>query len=131
METRKKTVLICDDESHIRIFLKNIFQSMNTEIIGEAKHGMEAVAMFKETNPDITMLDINLPGKTGDEALREIMAVNPDAFVIMMTSISDTETVEKCIDLGAANYIRKDTPIHELKKIIRQSLKEFEEASNG
>ena len=62
-----------------------------------------------------------MPIKTGDEALKEIMTEFPDAFVIMLTSVADVEDVEKCLEMGASNYIRKDTSINEIKKIIKET----------
>ncbi|GAF91156.1 unnamed protein product, partial [marine sediment metagenome] len=51
----------------------------------------------------------------------EIIDEFPDAFIIMLTSTADMETVENCLAYGAANYIRKDTPIEEMKKIIKET----------
>jgi len=98
---------------------------MNTDIIGEAKNGEEAVALFKKCKPRITMLDINMPIKTGIDALKEILTIQPDAFVIMMTSVADIETVNQCISLGASSYILKDTPINEMKEMIKEAWKEY------
>ena len=125
-EKRKLSVLIADDEAHIRLLLRTVMSSMNAEVVGEAKNGEEAIQVFKSAKPDLMLLDINMPVKSGEEALEEIMAAFPDAFVIMMTSISHRETVEKCIDLGAAHYIRKDTPIQEMKKLIKEAWDEFQ-----
>ncbi len=66
-----------------------------------------------------------MPLKTGYEVLEEILAQFPNALVIMLTSVTDIESVEKCIELGAANYIRKDTPTAELKSIIKETFSEF------
>lgn len=117
----KISVLIVDDEAHIRTLFKTVMSSMDAAIIGEAQNGEEAVAIFKAQKPDIVLLDINMPVKDGTEALKEIMAEFPEAFVVMMTSVSDMEIVEKCIDLGAAHYIRKDTPLQTIKEMIKEA----------
>lgn len=117
----KISVLIVDDEAHIRTLFKTVMSSMNIAVIGEAQNGEEAVAIFKAQKPDIVLLDINMPVKDGTEALKEIMAEFPEAFVVMMTSVSDMEIVEKCIDLGAAHYIRKDTPLQAIKEMIKEA----------
>lgn len=124
-EPAKPKVLLADDEGHIRLMMKSVLQRMNCEIAGEAKNGQEAVELFRKAKPDITLLDINMPLKTGEEALKEIMAEFPGAFVIMLTSLSDSEVVEKCIEHGAANYILKDTPIKEIQTMIRDTWSEF------
>ncbi len=124
-EKRKPRVLLADDEIHIRALMKAMMKSINAEIIAEAANGQEAIDLFKEHKPDLMLLDINMPVKTGEETLKEVMKENPRAFVIMMTSLSDAESVEKCMNLGAANFIRKDTPIDKMKEIIKQTWQEF------
>ncbi len=66
-----------------------------------------------------------MPVKTGDEALAEIMAIRSNALVIMLTSLADMETVQRCISLGATNYIRKDTPIQEIKRKIMETFNAY------
>ncbi len=61
--------------------------------------------------------------KTGDEVLEELLVEFPDAFVVVLTSVTDMESIEKCISMGAANYIRKDTPVAEIKMIIKETWK--------
>jgi len=122
-EKRKIRVGLADDEIRIRMLMKKVFTSMGCEIAGEAKNGTEAVELYRLEKPDIMLLDINMPMKTGDEALRDIVSEFPDAFVIMLTSLADVESVQKCLDAGAVNYIRKDTPIAELKEIIKETWK--------
>lgn len=120
--SEKFTVVVADDETHIRMFIKTVLKTIGAEIAGEAKNGNEALEVFRKTRPDLLLMDINMPGKTGDEALIEIMREFPDACVIMMTSVSDIETVQDCIEKGASHYIRKDTPIDQIKEIILETL---------
>ena len=120
-EKMKLKVLIADDEAHIRLMLKTIMTSMNALVVGEAQNGQEAIELFKNEKPHITLLDINMPLKTGQEALAEIKSDSPDALVIMMTSVADMETIQKCIGLGANSYILKDTPLQEMKKMIKEA----------
>ncbi|MDM8524065.1 response regulator transcription factor [Desulfococcaceae bacterium HSG8] len=122
---KKARVVLADDEAVVRLIMKKVMKGMNCEIVGEAKNGQEAVDLFREKNPDILLLDINMPFKTGKEALKEIIREFPDSFVIMLTSLADTETVEDCLKLGAANYIRKDTRLEDMKKIIRTTWAAF------
>ncbi len=124
-EKRKPTVLLADDEAHIRALMKALMKTINAEVVGEATNGSEAVVFYDAYRPDLLLLDINMPDKTGEEVLQEILEKDPDAFVIMLTSLSDKATVEKCMRLGAANFIRKDTPLEEMKGIIRDTWKEF------
>lgn len=118
---KKNRVMIADDESHVRKYISAIMKEMNSEIIGEAKNGKEAVDMFARLKPGILLLDINMPLKSGKTALREIVSRFPGAFVIMLTSLTDRETIEDCLSLGASGFIRKDVSIDEFKTAIKQS----------
>jgi len=120
-EKRKPRILLADDEALIRKYMKVVMTKMNCEIIGEATNGNEAVELFKQNKPDLMLLDINMPLKTGEEALKEIKQEFPDAFIIMLTSVVNSESVENCLNLGAANYILKDTPKDEMQKIIKET----------
>lgn len=122
---KKPQVMIAEDEEHSRILLKAILHSMNCEVVGEAKNGVEAVQLYKQLKPHLLLLDINMPLKTGEEVLQEIRSDFPNAFVIMVTSVSDLASIEQCLSLGAANFIRKDTPIAEIKTILQESWQTF------
>ena len=114
-------VLVADDENHIRLLFRSIFTAMGAKIVGEAQNGQMAAEMFRTRRPDLMLLDVNMPVQDGISALEEIMAGFPDAFVIMLTSVVDRETVERCLYLGASGYILKDTPIAEIKEMIQEA----------
>jgi two-component system chemotaxis response regulator CheY len=122
MESSKKNLIIVDDESHIRLLMKTAVKSMNCEVVAEGANGVEAVALYREKKPDLMLMDINMPVRNGDEALQEIIAEFPEATVVMLTSVSDMDTVEQCLANGAAGYIRKDTPLTEIKTMISEIL---------
>jgi two-component system chemotaxis response regulator CheY len=128
---KKLRILISDDEAHIRMMLKGLVQSMNAEVVGEAENGEKAVEIFRQKHPHITLMDINMPVRNGLEALREMKAEKPDAFIIMMTSVDDTETVQACIDYGANSYILKNTPLMEMKQIIREAWNDYKDDIYG
>jgi two-component system, response regulator PdtaR len=122
MTSKKKIqVLIADDEVHVRKYVKAVMEQINSEIAGEAKNGMEAVEMFARLKPNLLLLDINMPVKSGKIALQEIMARFPRAFVIMLTGLADRETIEDYISYGASGFIRKDVTLEEFKNAVKQS----------
>lgn len=123
-------VLLADDETHIRLLLKTVLKSLKAEIVAEATTGQEAIDFYREKQPTLAMLDINMPVKTGQEALAEIISEFPEAQVIMMTSLSDSETVEECVELGATGYILKDTPVSEMKQLILEAVDADSESTN-
>ncbi|MES1167781.1 MAG: response regulator, partial [Oleiharenicola lentus] len=77
-------------------------------------NGAEAVELYKLHQPDLVLLDVNMPILDGVQALGQIKAFDPDAVVVMLTSLANRQTVEECVRLGAADYIRKDTPRDEM-----------------
>jgi two-component system, chemotaxis family, chemotaxis protein CheY len=127
----KPQVLLVDDETHVRHYMKSILTKMNCDVIGEGQNGTEAVELYKKHIPNLIFLDVNMPGKNGNEALMEIIAEFPKAFVIMLSSVSDMETVKKCIELGARNYILKSASLNEIKLAIKESWDEYRSENRG
>lgn len=126
-DMRRPRVIVADDEGHCRVLIKAVLTSMNCEVVGEARTGDEAIELYGKHKPNLMLLDVNMPLKNGDEVLEELFSSFPDAFVIVLTSVTDMESIEKCLSLGAANYIRKDTPISEIKVIIKDTWKTFQD----
>ena len=121
-EPGKKRVLIVDDESHIRLLLKMLLKGLPCEVVGEGVNGAEAVSLYKSLKPDLMLLDVNMPFKTGTDALGDVMKECPEARVVMLTSVADMETVKRCVTLGAKGYIRKDTPPEQIKTLVSNIL---------
>lgn len=124
----KPKVLIADDESYVRELLKMISSSLHYEIVAEASNGEETLNLFREYTPDIMLLDINMPWKTGEEVLEELGDEIENTCVITLTSIIDEDSLKKCIKLGVKHSIRKDTPVYKMAKIINETWKSFETA---
>lgn len=120
-------VVVADDEPHIRMLMKAVLARAGFEIAAEAKNGQEAIEAVREHRPDVLLLDINMPRMSGEEALPAILEICPDIAVIMLTSVTDRMTVENCFDIGAANYLRKDTPVQEISHQVLKTWKEWTE----
>ena len=119
-----RTVVIADDELYVRVVIRSILQSLQLNVIGEAADGEEALRVFRDKKPDLLLLDVNMPLKTGEDTLRTILADSPEARVIMFSSVADRDSVERCLELGARHYIRKDCPPDEMRRIITEVLEE-------
>ena len=130
-QKKKMRIVIADDEAHIRKLITAFMKSMNAVVVGEAENGNQAVELYRKEKPNLMLLDVNMPQKTGELVLKEIRAEFPDAFVIMLTGVSDMDTVQKCLELGAANFIRKDTPIPEMKDIIKDTWRMFKKGKGS
>lgn len=120
--------MVVDDEDHVRKLITTVIKTMNCDIVGEAGNGKDAVAQFFRLKPHMLLLDINMPLKSGKEALADIKKKYPNAFVIMLTSLTDKETVEDCIKLGATGFIRKDLPIDEMREVIKKTWAAYKES---
>ena len=100
-------VLIADDSDSIRLVLKDILMIGKHELVGEGTSGEEAVQLFIKTKPEIILLDMAMPKKDGLAALKEIIAMEPKARIIMITATDDQKTIRDCIIAGARAYILK------------------------
>jgi two-component system, chemotaxis family, chemotaxis protein CheY len=109
-----RKILLTDDEPHIRKYVGLILKKYNAPIILEAADGAAAVSLYAQQKPDLVLLDVNMPNMDGIQALAEIRRSDPDALVVMLTSLANRQTVEECVRLGAIDYIRKDTRREEL-----------------
>jgi two-component system chemotaxis response regulator CheY len=125
---KRPRVLIAEDEAHVRRLLKSVMESIHCDVVGEAENGRDAVSQYFQLKPHMLLLDINMPVKTGKTALAEILKRHPNAFVIMITSLTDSDTIEDCRKLGASGFIRKDLEIEEIKTVIRKTWRAWREA---
>lgn len=116
------TVLLVDDEAHIRKFLTLLLRQLGEVRVLEATNGQEAVTVYAKENPDLVLLDINMPVLDGIGALKAIRAHDPEAVVIMLTSLTNRQMIEQAAGLGASNYVRKDTPKDELLNALRETI---------
>jgi DNA-binding NarL/FixJ family response regulator len=120
-------ILLVDDEPHVRKFIGILVRRLGSPVISEAGNGEEALAKFALESPDLVMLDVNLPGMDGIQILSAILAQDPEAKIVMLTSLANRQTIEECLRLGAGSYIRKDTPkeaiLAELSEVIQAILK--------
>jgi two-component system chemotaxis response regulator CheY len=119
------SILLVDDEAHIRKFIGLVLRQIQAATIFEASNGEEALALYAQHRPDLILLDVNMPKLGGLETLRGLKALNPECVVVMLTSLATRQIIEESADLGAANYLRKDTP----KDFVLQSLRETIEAN--
>jgi two-component system NarL family response regulator len=125
VENPKIRVLIADDEAHIRALLGVIISQLGGEVVALAGDGEEAVRLYEQHRPDLSLLDINMPRLTGDVVMARIMKINPDALVIMLTAQDSVDSVRQCIDLGARNYILKNNPAEKIFELIKNSWAEY------
>ena len=113
-------MLIADDHALFRDGLRGLLSAVpDTEVIGEAASGDEAVARAAELRPDVILMDIKMPGLNGIAATRAILAANPQIGVVILTMFVDDESVEAARRAGARGYLLKAASHEELLRAIR------------
>jgi two-component system chemotaxis response regulator CheY len=95
--THPRKILLTDDEPHIRKFIGLVLKKLGDPRILEAADGAIAVKLFEQEKPDLVLLDVNMPNMDGIQALAEIRRIDPDAIVVMLTSLANRQTVEECV----------------------------------
>jgi two-component system chemotaxis response regulator CheY len=120
--TAKKRVVLVDDDENLRAFMRTAINSMHCEVVGEGATGADAVQLYREQQPDLLLLDVTMEGMSGPQALGEIKREFPNAFVIMLTASGDLDTVQQCIQAGAARYILKDASVARIRLMVGKAL---------
>ena len=101
------SVLIADDAAFMRMMLRNILTDAGYEVAGEAEDGEEAVSRYLELRPDLTTMDITMPGMNGLDARKAIRAEDPEARVIMCSAMGQKSMVVESFSAGARDFIVK------------------------
>ena len=115
-------LLIVDDELDVREFAKNFFTRRKIDCF-TASGGTEAISLFKEHRPNLTLLDIRMEDMNGVDVLEEIKKINKDAKVIMVTGLEEEEPASRAKELGAIGYIHKPLVLDELEKVVLKEIK--------
>ncbi|MCH7644968.1 MAG: response regulator [Myxococcales bacterium] len=117
-------VLVADDASFMRQMIREIVESEGFEVCGEASDGIEAVDQFKKLQPDVVTMDIVMPLKSGIDAVRGIVALDPGARVVMCSALGQETLVAEAIQAGAKDFIVKpfkpDAVVETLKKVLEK-----------
>lgn len=100
-------VLVVDDAAFMRKMVSDALSGGGHEIVGEAGNGIEAIAQFQELRPDVMTLDITMPEKDGLAALKEIIAIDPNAKVVMCSALGQESKVLEAVKSGAKDFVVK------------------------
>ena len=120
-----KTVMIVEGDPEYRTLLNKILKNLDCYIIGESSGGEEAINLYERKKPDIVILDIFLPQKHGLEVLKKIKNQEPGQVIIMLTSVSDQQTVKECILAGASGYILKTDSANVIRDRIDKFISDY------
>ena len=100
-------VLLVDDTAFMRSLLSDILRDARMEIVAEAENGRDALVSFVDTDPDVVLLDIEMPVMNGLVALQKLRMIDPRARVIMCSARGEQEVVIRAIQLGARDFVVK------------------------
>ncbi len=118
--SKELKVLICDDSALVRKKMSSALSGMGVSEIHEAVNGNEAVQKYAEYMPDIVFMDIVMPEKTGVDALKDIKSLNPEAKVVMASSVGTQGNLKEAIEAGAFDFIQKPITEEDIVKILEK-----------
>jgi response regulator NasT len=122
------TIVIADDESIIRLDLKEILESAGYDVVGEAARGDEALAMIHNLLPDLALLDVKMPGLDGIEVARQVQGLR--TTVVLLTAFSQRDLIESARDAGVSAYLVKPFRSAELLPKLARILNQSSESGN-
>jgi two-component system chemotaxis response regulator CheY len=120
----QRRVLIVDDALFMRNTLRDIFAGAGFAVAGEADDGVQAVNLFRDLKPDLVTMDIVMPYKSGIDATREIVQLDPSAVVIMCSALGQESLVMEAIEAGATDFIVKPFRGEDVLAVVKKVLGE-------
>jgi DNA-binding NarL/FixJ family response regulator len=117
---KRISVLCVDDHQIVREGIVSIVgRQSDMEVTGIATNGLQAVEVFVQNRPDVTLMDLQLPVLSGLEAIRRIRAADADAKIIVLTTYHGDEDVYQALAAGAATYLLKEAALDDLAGVVR------------
>ncbi|MGJ4729032.1 response regulator [Luteimonas sp. SDU101] len=120
--TAGSTVLLCDDSRALRMLAAGQLEEAGFQVVGEAGNGLEAVARYQALRPDLVLLDLVMPQCDGREALARILELDPEAKVVILSSLGARSDIEECLRLGARSYLQKPIDPEAMERVLHQVL---------
>lgn len=116
------SVLIVDDTIFMRDTIKKMLEANNIEVIAEAENGKDAVAKYKSKKPKVVTMDITMPEMGGIDAIKQIKKIDPDANIIVCSSMGQELSVKQAIIAGAKSFLVKPFETERFIKEINKFL---------
>ena len=115
-------ILVADDASFMRMMIREIVEDEGYEVVGEASDGIEAVDMYRELHPDIVTMDIVMPRRSGIDAVRGIVELEPSACIVMCSALGQETLVSESLQAGARDFIVKPFKPEAVLATLREAL---------
>jgi two-component system chemotaxis response regulator CheY len=120
-----KRVLIADDASFMRQMIRDIIEPEGFEVVGEASDGIDVVEKYRKLRPDVVMMDIVMPKRSGIDAVKAIRAEDASARVVMCSALGQDALVSEAMQAGARDFIVKpfkpDAVLSTLTKVVEKA----------
>ena len=117
-------ILVVDDAMFMRSIIRKILKEEGYTQIWEAHDGEKAMELFREIRPDLVLLDITMPGRSGLEVLEEMLGLVPGARIIMCSAVGQEMMIQKALTLGAVDFIVKPFKTDEFSRIVNRWLEQ-------
>lgn len=111
-------IMVVDDALFMRNMLKDIFVRAGFDVVAEAENGETVRKLYQEFKPDLVTMDIVMPKKSGIEALQEIMAIDTEACVVMVSALGQDSLVLEAVESGAKDFIVKPFKEEKVLEIV-------------
>jgi two-component system chemotaxis response regulator CheY len=112
-------VMTVDDSAAILTILAAYLEDSEFDVVAAERDGITAVERFAQERPDIVLLDLIMPGQSGVETLGRILAIDPDAFVVIVSSLGTEDAVHECLTSGARSFLQKPFTRDDLIEFMR------------
>lgn len=120
MEDHQIRVLCADDHPIVREGIRAILNACpDIAVVADAGNGEEALALFRKHQPDVTLMDLRMPGMSGIEIIQRIRSESPQARIIVLTTYQGEEDIYRAIQAGAATYVLKETMADRIAMLVR------------
>lgn len=100
--------LVVDDSKILIKKITSYLEKMGFSVIGQAHDGFQGAELFQNLKPDVVLLDVTMPNRDGRDCLMDILKINPDACVIMLSATKSEDVINDCKAIGAIDFINKD-----------------------
>ncbi len=120
--TARPTVLLCDDSRALRMLAASQLEEAGFTVVGEAGNGHEALGQYRALKPDLVLLDLVMPERDGRQALADILAEDPQAKVVILSSLGAQSDIEQCLRMGARSYLQKPIDPDAMERVLREVL---------
>lgn len=122
MSIENAKILITDDSILVRKQLKDIISTLGSPVFIEAVDGQDAIDKYKESKPDLVFLDIVMPKKDGNAAIKEIMEFDSEANIIIASSVGTQSQLKLALEAGAKDFIQKPLDKDQVLKVVSKFL---------